>query len=212
VPRPPGYDCLLHNFGLWRSLVAHLAGGQGVVGSNPASPTMTIRDIPLTIIDGETTSLAEYSDMTVLIVNVASRCGLTPQYEKLEDLQRTYRDRGFSVLGFPSNQFHQELSSETAIREYCSMTWGVTFPMFERLRVNGRSQHPLYAELTKTPDDEGKAGRVVWNFEKFLVSPSDEVRRFRPTTEPDAPVLTSAIESYLPNPFGSAGRAAGVST
>lgn len=150
-------------------------GGQGVVGSSPASPTMTIRDIPLTTIDGDRTSLAEYYDKAVLIVNVASRCGLTPQYEKLEDLQRTYGDRGFSVLGFPSNQFLQELGSETAIKEYCSKTWGVTFPMFERLRVNGRSRHPLYAELTKTPDGEGKAGRVIWNFEKFLVAPSEEV-------------------------------------
>ena len=202
VPRPPGYDCAIHNFGLWRSLVAHLAGGQGVVGSNPASPTMTIRDIPLTTIDGDRTSLAEYSDRAVLIVNVASRCGLTPQYEKLEDLQRTYRDRGFSVLGFPSNQFLQELSSETAIREYCATTWGVSFPMFERLRVNGHSQHPLYAELTKVPDGEGKAGRVIWNFEKFLVSPSNEVYRFRPTTEPDAPEVISAIESFLPQPSG----------
>jgi glutathione peroxidase len=168
------------------------------VGSNPASPTMTIRDIPLTTIDGDRTSLAQYCDKAVLIVNVASRCGLTPQYEKLEDLQRTYGDRGFSVLGFPSNQFLQELGSETAIKEYCSKTWGVTFPMFERLRVNGRSQHPLYAELTKTPDGEGKAGRVIWNFEKFLVSPSEEVRRFRPATEPDAPEVINAIESFLP--------------
>ncbi|MET0565494.1 MAG: glutathione peroxidase [Acidimicrobiia bacterium] len=163
---------------------------------------MTIREIPLTTIEGDKTSLAEYSDQAVLIVNVASRCGLSPQYEKLEDLQRTYRDRGFSVLGFPSNQFLQELSSETAIKEYCSMTWGVTFPMFERLKVNGRSQHPLYAELTKTADGEGKAGRVIWNFEKFLVSPVDEIRRFRPTTEPDAPEVISAIESFLPGPSG----------
>ena len=159
---------------------------------------MSIRDIPITTIDGVDTSLSEYSDKAVLIVNVASRCGLSPQYEKLEDLQRTYGDQGFSVLGFPSNQFLQELSSETAIKEYCSKTWGITFPLFERVRVNGRSQHPLYAELTKTPDSADKAGRIIWNFEKFLVSPSDEVRRFRPTTEPDAPELITAIESVLP--------------
>lgn len=97
-------------------------------------------------------------------------------------------------------QFLQELGSETVIKVYCSQTWGVTFPMFERLRVNGRSQHPLYTELTKTPDGDGKAGRVIWNFEKFLVSPFDEVRRFRPTTEPDAPEVISAIERYLPGP------------
>jgi len=159
---------------------------------------MNIRDIPITTIDGEDTSLGEYSDKAVLVVNVASRCGLSPQYEKLEGLQRTYGDQGFSVLGFPSNQFLQELSSETAIKDYCSTTWGITFPLFERVRVNGRSQHPLYAELTKTPDSAGKAGRIIWNFEKFLVSPSDEVRRFRPTTEPDAPEVIGAIESFLP--------------
>jgi glutathione peroxidase len=158
---------------------------------------MSIRDIPLTTIDGDSTSLAEYSDQVVLIVNVASRCGLTPQYEKLEQLQRTYGDRGFIVLGFPSNQFFQELSDGASIKDYCTDTWGVTFPMFERVRVNGRSQHPLYAELTKTPDARGKAGRVIWNFEKFLVFPSGEVRRFRPTTEPDAPEIIDAIESAL---------------
>jgi len=122
---------------------------------------MSIRDIPITTIDGVDTSLSEYSDKAVLIVNVASRCGLSPQYEKLEDLQRTYRDQGFSVLGFPSNQFLQELSNETAIKEYCSGTWGITFPLFERVRLNGRSQHPLYNELTKTPDSAGKAGRII---------------------------------------------------
>ena len=167
---------------------------------------MSIRDIPITTIDGDSTSLAEYSDKAVLIVNVASRCGLAPQYEKLEELQREYEDQGFSVLGFPSNQFLQELSNETAIKEYCSTTWGITFPMFERVRVNGRSQHLLYAELTKTPDSTGKAGRVIWNSEKFLVSPTDEVRRFRPTTEPDAPEVITAIEDFLPRPSGSAGR------
>jgi glutathione peroxidase len=161
---------------------------------------MSIRDIPLTTIDGDTTSLAAYSDQAVLIVNVASRCGLAPQYEKLEQLQRTYGDRGFSVLGFPSNQFLQELGTETAIKAYCSTTWGVTFPMFEKVRVNGRSQHPLYSELTKTPDAEGKAGRIIWNFEKFLVSPTDDVSRFRPTTEPDSPDVISSIESALPQP------------
>jgi len=161
---------------------------------------MSIRDIPITTIDGDDTSLEEYSHKAILIVNVASRCGLSPQYEKLEELQRAYGDQGFSVLGFPSNQFLQELSSETAIKEYCSTTWGITFPLFERVRVNGRSQHPLYTELTKTPDSAGKAGRIIWNFEKFLVSPSDEVSRFRPTTEPDAPEVITAIESVLPQP------------
>jgi glutathione peroxidase len=159
---------------------------------------MGLSDIPLTRIDGSVTSFGEYADRVVLVVNVASRCGLAPQYEKLEQLQRTYGERGFTVLGFPSNQFLQELGSEEKIAEYCSATWGVTFPMFERVRVNGRSQHPLYAELTKTPDSEGKAGRVTWNFEKFLVTPDGEVHRFRPKVEPDAPELIEALEAALP--------------
>jgi glutathione peroxidase len=133
-----------------------------------------------------------------MVVNVASRCGLAPQYEKLEELQKKYEDRGFTVLGFPSNQFLQELGTEDAIKDYCSTTWGVTFPMFERIRVNGRSRHPLYAELTKTPDSGGKAGRVQWNFEKFVITPDGAVHRFRPRTEPDAPEIVELIESALP--------------
>lgn len=102
------------------------------------------------------------------------------------------------MLGFPSNQFLQELGSEDAIKEYCSTTWGVTFPMFERVKVNGRSRHPLYAELTRTPDASGKAGRVTWNFEKFLLTPDGQVHRFRPKVEPDAPEIINLIEAHLP--------------
>ncbi|GAB3390953.1 glutathione peroxidase [Humibacter soli] len=160
--------------------------------------TDSVRDIPLTTIDGETTSLRAYDDKALLIVNVASRCGLSPQYGKLEALQEEYADRGFTVLGFPSNQFLQELGSEDAIKEYCSTTWGVTFPMFERIKVNGKSAHPLYQELKKTPDAAGKAGRVTWNFEKFLLTPDGEVIRFRPKTEPDDPSVIGAIEAALP--------------
>lgn len=157
-----------------------------------------LRDIPLTTIDGAETTLADYQDNVVLIVNVASRCGLSPQYEQLEELQKSYGDRGFTVLGFPSNQFLQELSSEEAIKDYCTMTWGVTFPMFEKVRLNGKSTHPLYAELKKTPDGSGKAGRVAWNFEKFLVTPDNEITRFRPTVVPDDPAIVAAIEAALP--------------
>jgi glutathione peroxidase len=159
---------------------------------------MSLNDIPLVTIDGEPTSLAPYADKVKLIVNVASRCGLSPQYKKLEDLQKTYGDRGFTVLGFPSNQFLQELGSSEAIKEFCSTTFGVTFPMFEKIRVNGRSRHPLYAELTRTPDANGKAGKVRWNFEKFVVTPAGEVHRFRPTVEPDAPEILDLIEASLP--------------
>jgi glutathione peroxidase len=159
---------------------------------------MTLNDIPITTIDGGETSLAQYDGKVKLIVNVASRCGLAPQYEKLEAMQKLYADRGFTVLGFPSNQFLQELSSEDAIKQYCSTTWGVTFPMFEKVKVNGKNAHPLYAELTKTPDAAGKAGRIKWNFEKFVVTPDGAVHRFRPTTQPDDPAIISLIESSLP--------------
>jgi glutathione peroxidase len=159
---------------------------------------MTLDTIPLTTIRGEATTFGAYSDKVVLVVNVASRCGLAPQYEKLEALQKTYGERGFTVLGFPSNQFLQELSTEDAIAEYCSATWGVTFPMMAKTKINGRSAHPLYAELTKTPDAKGKAGRIIWNFEKFVIAPDGTVHRFRPTTEPDAPEVISVIEAALP--------------
>ncbi|BDI23128.1 glutathione peroxidase [Herbiconiux sp. L3-i23] len=157
---------------------------------------MNIDEIPLTTIDGKQTNLGAYGGVK-LIVNVASRCGLAPQYEKLEELQKTYGERGFTVLGFPSNQFLQELGSEEAIQEYCSTTWGVTFPMFEKVRVNGRSQHPLYTELVKVEDGAGKAGKVKWNFEKFLITADGEIHRFRPTVEPDAPEIVGLIEASL---------------
>ncbi|HEV7951197.1 MAG TPA: glutathione peroxidase, partial [Glaciihabitans sp.] len=160
---------------------------------------MSIREIPLTTITGTPTSLADYADKVVLVVNVASRCGLTPQYETLEQLQRTYADRGFTVLGFPSNQFALgETGNAEKIAEFCSATYGVTFPLMEKTKVNGKSRHPLYAELTKTADASGKAGNVKWNFEKFVITPAGEVHRFRPTTLPDSPEVISVIESALP--------------
>ncbi|HEV7566675.1 MAG TPA: glutathione peroxidase [Microbacteriaceae bacterium] len=161
-------------------------------------PMSTLADIPITTIDGESTSLGAYDGKVILVVNVASRCGLAPQYEKLEELQKTYGERGFTVLGFPSNQFLQELSSTDAIKEYCSTTWGVTFPMMGKVRVNGRSEHPLYTELKKTADAEGTAGKVKWNFEKFVITPSGTVHRFRPAVEPDAPEIVDLIEASLP--------------
>lgn len=157
-----------------------------------------LTDIRLTTIDGTGVSLDDYRDKVLLIVNVASRCGFTPQYEALEQLQRTYGERGFTVLGFPSNQFLQELSSEDDIKEYCSTTWGVTFPMFEKVRLNGKKAHPLFAELTKTEDADGDAGKVKWNFEKFLVLPSGEIHRFRTQTKPDDPQIVALIEANLP--------------
>ena len=158
---------------------------------------MDLGAIELTMLDGRKTTFAEFGDKVALVVNVASRCGLAPQYEALEKLQETYGDRGFVVLGVPSNQFMQELSSSDDIAEYCSMTWGVTFPMTEKAKINGRSAHPLYKELTKTKDASGKSGRITWNFEKFLVLPSGELHRFRPTTKPDAPEIIEIIEANI---------------
>lgn len=156
-----------------------------------------LTDVELTMLDGRKTTFAEFAGKVVLIVNVASRCGLSPQYETLENLQKKYGDRGFTVLGFPSNQFLQELSSSEAISEYCSTTWGVTFPMTEKVKVNGRNQHPIYAQLTKSKDESGKSGRILWNFEKFLILPNGQVHRFRPNTKPDDPEIISLIEANL---------------
>jgi glutathione peroxidase len=157
----------------------------------------TLADIPVTTLRGEQTTFGELTGGKVaLVVNVASRCGLAPQYEQLEQLQRTYGDAGFTVVGFPSNQFLQELGSSDAIAEYCSATWGVSFPMSEKIKVNGRDTHPLYIELKKSKDGHGKAGRVMWNFEKFLVNPDGRVERFRPTVKPDDPEIVRTIEEW----------------
>ncbi|MEY4102166.1 MAG: hypothetical protein RIR88_300 [Actinomycetota bacterium] len=159
---------------------------------------MNLNDVALTTIDGKPASFGDYAGKTVMVVNVASKCGLTPQYEQLEELQKKYADQGFTVLGFPCNQFmFQEPGSGEEIAEYCSMTWGVTFPMFDKIKVNGPGKHPLYKELTKTKDKAGLAGPVMWNFEKFLVSPDGSVQRFRPTTKPDDPEIIAAIEKSL---------------
>lgn len=162
---------------------------------------MSLTDIPLTTLGGEPTSLAEYADRAVLVVNVASKCGLTPQYSALEQLARDYGDRGLTVIGVPCNQFMgQEPGTAEEIQTFCSTTYGVTFPMLEKTDVNGAHQHPLYAELTKTPDAAGEAGDVQWNFEKFLLAPGATVaNRFRPRTAPDDPEVISAIEAVLPN-------------
>ncbi|WP_066952785.1 glutathione peroxidase [Streptomyces lushanensis] len=161
---------------------------------------MTLYDIPLRTLTGESTSLAAYEGKAVLLVNVASKCGLTPQYAGLERLQKQYGERGFTVLGVPSNQFAgQEPGTAEEIQTFCSATYGVTFPLLEKTDVNGESRHPLYAELTKAADAEGEAGDVQWNFEKFLLSPQGEVvARIRPRTEPEAPEVVAAIEAQLP--------------
>jgi glutathione peroxidase len=161
---------------------------------------MSIYEPSVHSLAGDETSVGQFRDKALLVVNVASKCGLTPQYEGLERLQATYADRGFSVLGFPCNQFAgQEPGSAEEIATFCSATYGVTFPLFEKIDVNGDDRHPVYAELTAVADDEGEAGDVQWNFEKFLVSPDGEiVRRFRPMVDPEAPEVIDAIEAILP--------------
>jgi glutathione peroxidase len=160
---------------------------------------MALHDLPLTKIDGSDANLADYAGQTLLIVNVASKCGYTRQYEGLEKLYEQYVDRGFAVLGFPCNQFGgQEPGTAQEIQEFCSTTWGVTFPLFEKIDVNGVDRHPLYAVLTETADAEGNAGDVEWNFEKFLVSRDGTVAgRWRKKTEPDDPDLLAAVEKDL---------------
>ena len=161
---------------------------------------MTVTEIALTTLDGRGISLADYADRAVLVVNVASKCGLTPQYSALEKLAQDYAERGLTVIGVPCNQFMgQEPGTAEEIQAFCSTTYGVTFPLLAKTEVNGPGQHPLYAELTKTPDADGKAGDVQWNFEKFIIAPGGAVvKRFRPRTEPDAPEVVEAIEAVLP--------------
>jgi glutathione peroxidase len=159
---------------------------------------MTIYDIPVKTLSGEESSLAQFQGEAILIVNVASKCGLTPQYEGLEGLQKEYGPQGFSVVGFPCNQFAgQEPGTAEEIQSFCSTTYGVTFPLFEKIDVNGEDQSPIYAELEKVPDAEGYTGDVRWNFEKFLVSKNGAVSRFGPQVAPEDPALRVAIETAL---------------
>ncbi|TMS53709.1 glutathione peroxidase [Mycobacterium sp. DBP42] len=161
---------------------------------------MSLKDIPLTTLDGKSTTLAELADGAALVVNVASKCGLTPQYSALEKLAQEYAARGLTVVGVPCNQFMgQEPGSAEEIQTFCSTTYGVTFPLLAKADVNGADRHPLYAELAQAADVAGEAGDIQWNFEKFLLTPGGEVaNRFRPRTEPDAPEVIAAIEAVLP--------------
>ena len=160
----------------------------------------SIYDFSATTIDDKEQSLSAYRGKTLLIVNVASKCGFTPQYEGLERLQQRFAERGFTVLGVPCNQFaDQEPGSADEIAAFCSATYGTSFPMTDKLEVNGQRQHPLYQRLTATADATGTAGEVQWNFEKFLVAPSGEVTgRFRSTVDPESDELVNAIEAVLP--------------
>src|SRR3546814_21080069 len=140
-----------------------------------------LRDIPFQTADGRTATLADYGDGPLLIVNVASRCGLAPQYEKLEELQRTYGQRGLTVMGFPCNQFMgQEPGSMEEILEYCSTTWGVSFPLMDKIRVNGSHAAPLYKALKSAKDLEGQRGPLMCHFETFLGTPSGPLQPIPP--------------------------------
>jgi glutathione peroxidase len=176
-----------------------------------------IQSIPVKTITGDDTTLADYAGDVLLVVNVASKCGLTPQYEGLEALYRTYRDRGLQVLGFPANDFReQEPGTDAEIADFCSSNYAVDFPLFSKIVVSGPDRHPLYSALIEAqPAAEGNPGsfrerlqgfgiavnpepEILWNFEKFLVSRDGQViRRFAPTVAPQDPALVAAIESAL---------------
>ncbi len=160
---------------------------------------MSLYDLPINTLAGAPSSLGEYAGKVLLLVNVASKCGLTPQYEGLESLQRELSDQGFSVLGFPCNQFlEQEPGSADEIATFCSTTYGVSFPLFEKIEVNGEGRHPIYAELVQTADADGTDGDIRWNFEKFLVGRDGRVlHRYSPTVVPEDATLRSDIAAAL---------------
>jgi glutathione peroxidase len=159
----------------------------------------SIHDVELPALNGKPASLSAYAGKVVLAVNVASKCGFTPQYAGLQTLYDRYSPSGFTVLGFPCNQFfRQEPGTAEEIQSFCSVNYGVTFPLFARLDVKGAGQNPLYAILSEFPDDSGKAGNVAWNFEKFLIGKDGwVVRRFRSKVVPEDPTVIEAIESLL---------------
>jgi glutathione peroxidase len=168
---------------------------------------MTIYDTTIDGLDGSPLDLSRLKGKATLVVNVASRCGLTPQYSGLERLHERFQQQGFTVLGVPCNQFAgEEPGTPEEIATFCSTTYGVTFPMTEKIEVNGAGRHPLYQQLTARADAAGEAGDVRWNFEKFLVSPQGEVvARFRPKIDPESPEVVAAVEAALP--AGGEGRA-----
>ena len=162
---------------------------------------MTIWDAPIHTLQGAAGSLAGYRGKALLLVNVASKCGLTPQYTALEALHERLAAKGFSVIGFPCNQFGaQEPGTPEQIQTFCSTTYGVTFPMTEKIDVNGANRHPIYRELTQVADAGGQAGDIRWNFEKFVVAADGTtITRFAPQTAPDDPAVLAAIDAGLPS-------------
>ncbi len=161
---------------------------------------MALSDTSISAIDGSPLDTSQFRGKATLVVNVASKCGLTPQYTELESLHERFKDRGFTVLGVPCNQFAgQEPGSADEIATFCSTTYGVTFPITEKVDVNGAHQHPLFRELTSHADASGEAGDIQWNFEKFLVGPDGAVvARFRPPVTPESDEVVAAVEAALP--------------
>lgn len=159
---------------------------------------MSIHDLPIHTLRGDDTTLGSLGAKAILAVNVASKCGLTPQYTGLEALQRELGDAGLVVVGFPCNQFMgQEPGTAEEIETFCSTTYGVSFPLMEKIEVNGDGRHPIYAELTTVADAEGHAGDIRWNFEKFVIAADGSVTRFSPMVAPEAPELRAAIDAAL---------------
>jgi glutathione peroxidase len=161
---------------------------------------VSILDAPIALLDGSPSTLGEItSGRPALLVNVASKCGLTPQYEGLQQLQQTYGADSFTVVGLPCNQFMgQEPGTSEEIATFCSSTYGVDFPLTEKIEVNGDDRHEIYSVLTRSADEAGKSGDIAWNFEKFLVDGSGEVlARFSPRVEPEDPQVVAAIEKAL---------------
>ncbi|MCD0448585.1 glutathione peroxidase [Actinocorallia sp. API 0066] len=161
---------------------------------------MSALDVEIGSLQGGPAELGRYQGKAVLVVNVASKCGLTPQYAGLEELQKKYAERGFTVLGVPCNQFlGQEPGTAEEIATFCSTSYGVTFPLTEKVEVNGPGRHPLYTALVDVADATGHTGDIRWNFEKFLIAPDGAVTRFSPQVEPDDDALVAAIEAALPS-------------
>jgi glutathione peroxidase len=160
---------------------------------------LQLAEARIATLDGDASSLATFAGKALLLVNVASRCGLTPQYAKLEALQKEYGKRGFTVVGFPCNQFGgQEPGTAAEIKTFCATNYGISFPLMEKIAVNGEGRHPIYTILTSYADAEGEAGDIKWNFEKFLLSADrTKITRFRPRTEPDDARLIEALEASL---------------
>jgi len=174
-------------------------------GKAPAAIAITkeldpMWNAPIKTLQGKDTKLAEYKGKALLLVNVASKCGLTPQYTTLEALQKKYEPKGFTVIGFPCNQFGgQEPGSAKDIETFCATKYGVTFPMMEKIEVNGPGRHEIYKALTPLPDTEGHTGDIRWNFEKFVVTADgSKITRFAPQTTPDDPAVIAALEAALP--------------